>query len=233
MKNYTFEDLKEIIDTLVSENGCPWDKVQTHESLKPYIIEESYEVIEAINNKDNENMCEELGDVLLQVFLHSAIAEKNGEYTLADVVNGISEKMIRRHPHIFSDGFAENADDVLKSWEEIKKEEKKYKNNTDVLKSIPKSLPAIIRFQKISSKAQKYGFENATADEVLNIAQQYLDKLKNHKNLSEKEVMEILGDIFAQFIIFSQIFKINAEFSLTNATEKFINRFEGFENKNI
>lgn len=232
MKNYTFEDLKEIIDTLVSENGCPWDKVQTHESLKPYIIEESYEVIEAINNKDNENMCEELGDVLLQVFLHSAIAEKNGEYTLTDIVNGISKKMIRRHPHIFSDGFAENANDVLKSWEEIKKEEKKYKNNTDVLKSIPKSLPAIIRFQKISSKAQKYGFENATADEVLNIAQQYLNKLKNHKDLSEEEIMENLGDIFTQFIIFSQIFKINAEFSLTNATEKFINRFEGFENKN-
>lgn len=232
MKNYTFEDLKEIIDTLVSEDGCPWDKVQTHESLKPYIIEESYEVIEAINNKDNENMCEELGDVLLQVFLHSAIAEKNGEYTLTDVINGISEKMIRRHPHIFSDGFAENADDVLKSWEEIKKEEKKYKNNTDVLKSIPKALPAIIRFQKISSKAQKYGFENATADEVLNIAQQYLNKLKNHKNLSEKEITENLGNIFTQFIIFSQIFKINAEFSLTNATEKFINRFEDFENKN-
>ena len=121
---YTFDDLKQILEKLRDkENGCPWDSVQTHESMKKYLVEECGEVLEAIDNQDTENLCEELGDVLLQVLMHSQIAEEEGRFTIDDVINEIARKMIRRHPHVFGDGHADSSAEVLLNWEEIKKAE--------------------------------------------------------------------------------------------------------------
>ncbi len=122
--NYSFVELVDIIRHLRSENGCPWDREQTHESLKPCLTEECEEVLQAIDNKDDENLCEELGDVLLQVLMHSQIAEEEGRFTIDDVINEISRKMIRRHPHVFGNGHAGTSAEVLLNWEEIKKAEK-------------------------------------------------------------------------------------------------------------
>lgn len=123
-KKYTYEDFAEIIRQLRAEDGCPWDREQTHESLKPCLTEECQEVLDAIDNGDDENLCEELGDVLLQVFMHSQIAAEEGKFTIEDVIDGVARKMVRRHPHVFGDGHAETSAEVLLNWEEIKRQEK-------------------------------------------------------------------------------------------------------------
>ena len=153
---YTFQDLIEITAKLRSEGGCPWDRAQTHESLKPYLAEEAGEVLQAIDSKDMENLCEELGDVLLQVVLHAQIAREEGIFTLEDVVQGISEKMIRRHPHVFGTGHVQDAREVVKSWEEIKQEEKAGKHRpVNPLEEVPAAFPALIRAVKVQKKLEK------------------------------------------------------------------------------
>jgi MazG family protein len=156
---YSYEDLLEIMKILRSPQGCPWDREQDHESLKKYIIEETYEVIEAIDLKNPEKLCEELGDVLLQVVFHSRIAEENGQFSMNDVIQTVSEKMVHRHKHVFGLEQAETADDVIDLWEKIKKEEKGYKNHTSVLDGVPSVLPALMRSYKIQQKAAKVGFD--------------------------------------------------------------------------
>ena len=151
-KAYSFEDFREIIRTLRSEDGCPWDRAQTHESLRSCMIEEAYEAVSAVNQRDEANLCEELGDVLLQVLLHSQIAEEEGSFTLDDVIQGISEKMIRRHPHVFGD--KDRSD--IPGWEEIKKQEKAEKSWVDSpLREIPPELPSLTRAVKIAKKLDK------------------------------------------------------------------------------
>lgn len=155
---HSFADLLAITKRLRADDGCPWDKVQTHESLRGCMIEEAYEVVEAIDHKDDENLKEELGDVLLQVTMHSEIASEDGRFTIEDVVDGISEKLIRRHPHVFGNTEVNSVDGVLKNWEEIKQAEKKEKTEWDGLIRIPTSLPACLRAQKIQKKAKKAGY---------------------------------------------------------------------------
>lgn len=229
-KNYSFEDFIEIMKRLTSENGCPWDKVQTHESLRRYLIEESYEAIDAIDRNDKENLCEELGDVLLQVIFHSIIAEKNSDFDINDVISTVSEKMIRRHPHVFADKDAETADEVLTNWEEIKKKEKGYSDVTDTLKSIPKSLPALMRAEKVQSKAVKNGFEIENIDIEIDRIEKELAELKKEITVNNSRQMEQIGNLLFSVVNISRILKINPEFALTNAAEKFINRFEYIEN---
>lgn len=228
-KNYSLEDFKNIMRKLISDDGCPWDKIQTHESLKRYLIEESYEVIDAIDNNDNDNLCEELGDVLLQVVFHSAIAEKKGEFTFSDVINGVSEKMIRRHPHIFDDADAENAQDVLDNWDEIKKKEKNYMSVTDTLKSVPRAFPSLMRAEKVQNKAAKVGFDFENVEQVLDKLEEEIGELKEEINGNKCKIMEEYGDLLFAATNISRFLKINPEFALTNATEKFINRFEYIE----
>lgn len=157
---YTFSDLQDIVRKLRSEDGCPWDRVQTHESLERCMIEEAYEAVEGIRllgeTGDGENLCEELGDVLLQVVFHSQLAQEEGIFDLEDVVQGVSEKMIRRHPHVFGSGQAEDDGQVRKNWEEIKKEEKKGKQDQrSELESVPKAFPALMRALKVIKKLDK------------------------------------------------------------------------------
>ncbi len=222
------DEFLKIMDRLLAEDGCPWDRVQTHESLERYLIEESYEVIDAIDKKSPEGLCEELGDVLLQVVFHSKLAEKEGLFTFGDVVKGVSEKMINRHPHVFGTGKADTADDVLVNWEEIKKKEKHYKTDKEVLESIPRALPALIRAEKLISKSEKLGEEKPDKAETINKIRELLDKIEMSDNDNNTDISNDIGDILFETVKISRLFKINPEFSLTNSSEKFITNFRRF-----
>ncbi len=221
----SFDRLVGIMRTLLSENGCPWDRAQTHESLRPCLLEECYEVIDAINEKNDENLKEELGDVLLQVVFHSLLAQGEGKFTLDDTINGISDKMISRHPHIFGN---ERAEDLVDRWEEIKKREKGLETRSDAMRSVAKALPSLVRAQKVIKKSRRTKAGNidcAFAD-----AEKCLKNLKQSKNENSAIKMELIGKLLMQISNISNFFEINAEFSLTNALETYINRIEDFDN---
>ena len=224
MSNYSFEEFMDIIRKL--RVGCPWDREQTHESLKSCLLEECYETVEAIDNKDQENLCEELGDILLQVALHSVIAEETKDFTIQDVISEEARKMIRRHPHVFGDVQVGDADGVIRNWDEIKKQEKKANSITDELLAVPKALPANIRAEKIQKKAAKSGMDFEGYEQVLEMVYEELEKLKKSVEIGDKSIIqEDFGDVMFSIINLSRFLQLNAENSLTNATNKFINRF--------
>ncbi len=231
-KKYNFNDLVSIMKLLRSENGCPWDREQTHESLERCLIEECYEVIEAIRNDDTENLCEELGDLLLQVVFHSEIAKEYDGFSVGDVTNGIARKMIRRHPHIFKDEKCETSNDVLSNWDKIKMEEKKQENYTDILKDIPKSFPSLLRALKLQEKVKKVGFDFENIDDTIEKVKEELEEvLSAYKNGNSQQVEEEIGDLLFSIVNFTRFLKLNPEICLTNTTEKFIKRFEYIETK--
>lgn len=226
-KVYTFEELMNIIRQLRNkEGGCPWDMEQTHESLKNCMIEEAYETVEAINNSDMENLCEELGDVLLQVAMHSAIAEEKSEFTMEDVIANECKKMINRHPHVFGNLDVKDSETVVKNWDEIKKQEKNHQNTSESIMSIPKALPANIRAEKVQKKAAKVGFDFESYEQVLDKVYEELEELKEAKKIGNMEhIEEEFGDILFTLVNLARFLGLNTENSLTNATNKFINRF--------
>lgn len=229
-KSFDFYDLLLIMNQLRSEQGCPWDKEQTHESLKANILEESYEVVEAINNKDFDNLAEELGDILLQVVFHAAIANENHKFDINDVIRTLCEKLIRRHPHVFSNISLKNSNDVIDQWEIIKKQEKNFTTTNEVLKAVPKALPALVRATKVQNKAAKVGFDFKNFEEALKKVYEELDELVEANNTQDNILIEEeFGDFLFSAVNIARFININAEISLTNATEKFINRFEGLE----
>lgn len=226
MAQYSFDEFMDIIRKLRSKEGCPWDREQTHESLKTCLLEECYETIEAINNKDNENLCEELGDILLQVALHTAIAEEANEFTISEVITAETEKMIRRHPHVFGDVVVENSEGVIKNWDEIKKTEKKASNIVEELLEVPKAFPATIRAEKIQRKAAKSGMDFEGYQQALEKVYEELSELTEAIEIGDKsKISEEFGDAMFSMINLSRFLQLNAENSLTNATNKFINRF--------
>lgn len=222
----SFDEFMDIIRKLRSEDGCPWDREQTHESLKQCLIEECYEVIEAINNKDPDNLCEELGDVLLQVALHSVIAEEKEEFTIEDVIREESNKMIRRHPHVFGDLKVKSQKEVLDNWEDIKSMEKESVSPKEEFYSIPKALPANIRSAKVQKKAVKLGLELGSSDMSFEDIDESIRQLKRDIESGENHrIFDDFGAVMLNIIKLSLVLQINAENSLTNATNKFINRF--------
>jgi len=224
-KKYSFEEFMDIIRKLRSKDGCPWDREQTHESLKQCLIEECYEVIEAINNNDYKNLCEELGDLLLQVAMHSVIAEEEGKFTINEVIAEESDKMVRRHPHVFGDTVAETSEEVLKNWENIKDKEKKDLNLKEELLNIPKALSANIRAEKVLKKAVKYGINLGSEKDVIEDIKNSLDNLYKELEIGEKSrIFDEYSLILFNMIKLSLVLQINAENSLTNATNTFINR---------
>jgi MazG family protein len=226
MSEYSFEEFMKIIRKLRSEEGCPWDREQTHESLKTCLIEECYETIEAINNKDKENLCEELGDILLQVAMHSVIAEETKDFTIDQVISGVSEKMIRRHPHVFGDVVVTDSQGVIQNWEEIKKAEKNTKNIAQELLDVPKAFPATIRAEKIQKKAAKAGMDFEGYQQVLKKVYEELQELEETIEIGDKSaIQDEFGDVLFSVVNLSRFLQLNAENSLTNATNKFINRF--------
>lgn len=228
--NKSLEGLMEVVRLLRSEQGCPWDRVQTHESLKPYMLEEAYEVIEAVDQKDSANLREELGDVLLQVALHSVIAEEQNEFVINDVIGDVTDKMIRRHPHVFGTSFENSVDGIAKQWDEIKRQEHNQKTVADSLKSVPKAMPATMRAAKIQKKVMKAGCNLPSAEANFELIDDTIKVLQDVMEKQEKAtVEEQYGELLFAVINLSTILGLNAENSLTNAVDKFINRFVGIE----
>lgn len=231
-KKYTYEELLNIIETLRGENGCPWDRVQTHESLKPCMTEEAAELLAAIRIYEQtgnpENMIEELGDVLLQVVMHAQIASEEGLFTMADVVDEVSRKMVRRHPHVFGTGNADTPEEVLTNWEEIKKAEKKDKEWAESpLREIPRELPALTRAAKVLKKADKYYGQSSTYEQDVNALQEAVDLLKASKpEIYSKELEQILADMLMRLSDIARIGKISHEQALTDRIEDLIDKYE-------
>lgn len=231
-KKYSYEELLEIIRMLRSENGCPWDKVQTHESLKPCMMEEAAELLASIRIYDQtgnfENMQEELGDVLLQVVMHAQIASEEGLFTMEDVVDEVSRKMIRRHPHVFGTGSADTPDEVLTNWEEIKKEEKKNKEWVESpLREIPRELPALTRAAKILKKVDKFYEKGSSYEQDVEALQKAVDALKIcEPKAYSGELERIMADALIRLSDIARICKISQEQVLTDRIEDIIEKYE-------
>lgn len=234
-KKYTYEDLLGIIRILRGENGCPWDKAQTHESLKPCMMEEAAELLASIRIYDQtgnpENMCEELGDVLLQVVMHAQIASEEGLFTMADVVDEVSRKMVRRHPHVFGAGEADTPEEVLTNWEEIKRKEKKDKNWIESpLREIPRELPALTRASKVLKKIDKYYAGGSTYEQDVDALIRSVEELRVCKpELYSKEVERIMADMLLKLSDIARLTKISQEQVLTDRIEDLIDRYEHSE----
>ncbi len=184
------EELIAIMDQLLGEGGCPWDREQTHESLVRFLIEETYEVIEAINQQDMDEMANELGDLLLQIVFHAALAEREGAFSFADVARTVTKKMVDRHPHVFGSMQLKTADDVLDNWEDFKKKEgKKY-----LLEGIPKGLPALLRAEKMQEKAARVGFDWPDVQGAVLKFKEEVDELVAAQKTEDK--LEEMGDVF-------------------------------------
>ena len=219
-KTYTFEELIEIIAALRGENGCPWDRKQTHGSLRTCMIEEAYEVVEGIRILEEkgswDNLCEELGDVLLQVVLHSQIAKEEGLFTIDEVICGISEKMVRRHPHVFGDRRAAGAEDVVLNWEEIKKQEKKNPEVSEV-EAVPRSFPALIRTSKVQKKLEAEKQLFADEQESFSKARDILQLLESGESSEE-----LVGQLLMEVCNISRKRNVHAEQALADCLEKLI-----------
>lgn len=230
-EKYMLDDLAEIIKKLRAEDGCPWDRVQTHESLREAMLEEAYEAADAIDKGDMANLCEETGDVLLQVVFHAELEAEKGGYTLDDVLRGVCEKMIYRHPHVFGTGVtADTPEEVLSNWEQLKKKEKQISSQTDAMRNIPDALPALLRAKKVQKKAADVGFDFYEAGGAMEKVYEECRELKEAIRLKNGAEEEEFGDLLFALVNISRFLKINPEFALTKAIKKFINRFEYVEN---
>lgn len=224
--SYRFDDLVEIVRLLRSPGGCPWDREQTHASIRRNFIEETYEACEAIDLDDKRLLCEELGDVMLQVVFHAEMETEKGGFTIDDVADGICKKLILRHPHIFGEVRVHDSQEVLKNWDEIKKVEKGQHTVTDTLESVAKSLPSLIRAQKVQAKAAKCGFDWHDAGGAYDKVAEELEELKAAP--AEKQEEE-LGDLLFSVVNVSRFLKIDPERACERTCNKFIARFSKME----
>ena len=228
---YNVYDLAEIVKILRSENGCPWDKVQTHQSIRNDFLEEVYEVLEAIDYDSEEMLREELGDVLLQIVFHAQIEEEFNHYKLDDIANDVCQKLIIRHPHVFGNIDADNVDTVLKNWDNIKKETKGQETYSDTLKSVPKVFPALMRAQKLGKRAARAGMDFKGNDDCFESLKSEVYELEEALNNGDKTSAEKgLGDLLFSCANMARKLGADAEQLLYNANEKFLKRFEAVEN---
>lgn len=219
------EKLIKTIEILRSPDGCQWDREQTHKTLRKNMLEEAYEAVDAIDDGDAKHLKEELGDVLLQVVLHSQIASENGEFSIDDVADGINKKLIHRHPHVFGDVKVKSTADILKNWEELKKEEKPHR--TSLMDGISKAQSALMSALKISQKAVKAGFEWPNEKMLYECLFSEIEEFKNAKNQDEKE--DELGDILFAAVNLARWNKVDPEQALLRANKKFMSRFRMME----
>lgn len=225
-----FNDLVEIVDILRGENGCPWDMEQTHESIKNQLLEEAYELVDSINNDDLDGMIEELGDVLLHVVFHASIGKDDGYFNIYDVIGAICGKMIYRHPHVFGDTEVSNSDDVLKNWDELKKNEKHYETITDEMKAVANALPALIRAHKVQKKAAKVGFDwNKVEEASFKVEEELKEVLDVYKSNNKEKIKDEVGDLIFACVNVARLLKVDEEEALNSTIKKFINRFSFIE----
>ncbi len=221
-KRYTFEDLVRVMEDL--RKRCPWDRDQTHESLKKYLIEEAYEVIDAIDSKDDERLKEELGDLLLQPVFHAQIAKERGAFDIHEVVDLLVRKLIERHPHVFGDAKPE---DVLRNWER-----KKMEKRESVLEGIPKHLPALMRSQKLQDKASQVGFDFTHIDQVFKKIEEEMEELKESIRKGDRENLQHeIGDILTAVVELARFLGVDAEEALQKANDRFVRRFQYMERR--
>ena len=234
-----FEELVRIVDRLRSPGGCPWDREQTHESLKPMMIEEAYEAVEAIDLGDDDELVGELGDLLLQVVFHSRIAVEDSRFAITDVIRRVTEKMMRRHPHVFADDKAETANDVLRSWEAIKAAElvakgKASEQEGSMLDSVSKSLPAVMEAYQMTTKVSRVGFDWPDVASVLEKLEEEAEELKTAvgaANPSHAEVSEEVGDLLFAVVNVARLLGVDPESALKGSNRKFRRRFRHIEER--
>lgn len=231
-----FRELVQVMDKLRSANGCPWDKEQTHKSLRQYLLEETYEVLESIDQNDPNSLKEELGDLLLQVVFHAQIADESQQFNVDDVIDSIVDKLIRRHPNVFGDQKIDTAEEQKQNWEKIKRNE----GRKSVIGGVPKQLPSLLRAIRIQEKVAHVGFDWTLIDDVWTKFEEEISEL--HQAISNKnqdEIEEEMGDVLFTLVNISRFLKINPEDALRSTIEKFIYRFQKLEqriesqNKNI
>ena len=228
--NNNFSRLVELMAQLRGPDGCPWDREQTPASLKPFLIEECYEVIEALDEGSPGKVKDELGDLLFQIIFHARIAEEQGAFTITDVISTIIEKMVRRHPHVFGEEKVSTSGEVLANWEVIKKKEKSHQERTSILDGVPKGMPALLRAEGIQKRASRVGFDWNKLDEALPKLDEEIAEFK--ESLQSKDAASIeeeLGDIFFMLVNISRFLEINPEDALRKTISKFIHRFRHIE----
>jgi MazG family protein len=230
-----FAELVTVMARLRAPGGCPWDRKQTFDTIKTYLLEESYEVMDAIDRRDWEGLKEELGDLLLQPVFFAEMAQEEGLFTIADSLDAINEKLIRRHPHVFGDAAAETADDVKLRWDEIKKQERAEKGSvaaTSILDGVPRNLPALVEAEKISVKAAKAGFEWPSIDGVLEKLQEEAAELAEARASAEREEIEHeVGDLLFTVVNLARFLKVDPEQALRKTNARFRRRFQHVESE--
>jgi len=225
-----FQKLCDIVATLRAPGGCPWDREQTHESLLAAVIEEAYEVTEAARAKNDAHFCEELGDLLLLVVMHAEIASEAGRFNIDEIIRDISNKLIRRHPHVFGTSDARDSGAVLKQWEAIKREEKKA--DSHYFASLPKALPALMRAQKAQSKAARVNFDWTEVRDVVAKVEEELREMKEAiAALNRARIEDEIGDMLFAVVNLARKCKIDAESALQGGTDKFVTRFNQLEDE--
>ena len=223
---YNIEDLIRIVEVLRAPGGCPWDAEQTHTSIKKNFIEETYEVVEAINKNNSDMLREELGDALLQIVMHTEMEREQGGFCFEDVVDEVVKKLVARHPHVFGDVVAENSSQALESWNEAKSRLKGEKNKTQSMQSVPRELPALMRAQKVQHKASKAGFDWQSADGAFDKLYEEINELKIAMNQGDSSLIEDeFGDVLFSCVNIARFINVESEEALTKSTDKFISRF--------
>lgn len=225
-KRFDFSDLEQIMHRLRADDGCEWDRAQTHESIRINLIEEAYELVEAIDMKNAEMIKEECGDILMQAVFHAEIAQKNGEFDYTDMISGLCRKLIDRHTHIFGANHADNADEALVFWEEAKKKEKHYTSASDEMNRIPKNLPSLLYAEKLQKKAKKVGFD---WDDVSCAYDKVAEETQELKAASPEHRSEEAGDLLFAVVNVLRFYKIDPEMALHEANQKFFRRFKAVE----
>jgi len=220
----TFNGLRKVIATLRGPDGCPWDRVQTHQSLRPYLLEEASETLEAIDSGDPAQLCEELGDLLLEVVLHVQIAEENGEFGLADVVNGVTEKLVRRHPHVFGDATAETPAAVVEQWEELKREER---SGQPALTGIPVTLPSLAYAQAMQRRVARAGFTWERVEQAWDALEEEIAELREAETSEERR--EEVGDALFALASLARWLEVDAEEALRSTCRGFQDLFQRVE----
>lgn len=230
---YSLVPLVEIMRRLRGEGGCPWDRKQTHESLRTYIVEEAYEVVQAIDDGDYDELCEELGDMLLQIAFHSQIASESGKFDVGDVIAGVVEKLTRRHPHVFGDVEARDSQTVLRNWERIKQREKAGDEGpASVVDNVARALPALMRAVKVQAKASRVGFDWPDVSGPLQKVREEMDELEEARRSGDRAAMfEEIGDILFAIVNVARFLKVDPEIALGKTVDKFVARFKHIESR--
>lgn len=230
----SFTELVQVMATLLGPEGCPWDREQDIASLRPYLIEECFELVDAIDREDVRNHQEELGDLLFQIVFQSALRSQEGAFDVDDVIRGIRDKLVQRHPHVFADGSAEDAEEVLSRWEEIKIAEKKARgvDQSHLLDSVPAAMPSLNKAQKISSKVARVGFDWHTAADCLDKVREETLEVEEAMAADQREdIEEEIGDLFFAIVSLSRKLGIDADTALSRANQKFEARFRSLEER--